>query len=125
MVGFVFAAVNPHRSSLLHVVKRACGCRPYLGKEITVQSSNLPKKHTGKYWPLWQWLTKQPADTLEVSFDDIESIIGFHLPDSCYSHVQHWHGYKGSAVSRAIVDAGWKSHNVDLKNRRVKFTRSC
>jgi hypothetical protein len=42
-----------------------------------------------------------------VSFADIETVIGMPLPGSCPRHPAHWSSHDGSAVARAIQDAGW------------------
>jgi len=38
--------------------------------------------------------------------------------------VAHWHGYEGSALARAIKDAGWRSRHVDLAAGTVAFVRN-
>ena len=48
-------------------------------------------------------------------------ILGFPLPDSCRSHSPHWYSYAGSAVARAIIDAGWHAANVNLSLESVTF----
>lgn len=74
-------------------------------------------EHGGKYRPLWQWLRERPDRKVTVSFAEIEAAIGMPLPPSCRRHVAHWHSYEGSAVARAIGDAGWRASNVDLTPR--------
>jgi hypothetical protein len=59
-----------------------------------------------------------------MSFSQIERILGFPLPPSSRKHLPHWYGYKGSAVARAIGDAGWKATKVDLNAQTVVFVRS-
>lgn len=48
---------------------------------------------------------------------------GFGLPDSCRNYEAHWYGYDGSAVARAIADAGWKATHVNLTAPTVTFVR--
>lgn len=81
------------------------------------------QEHQGKYRPLWSWLKDQEGRTLRVRFVDIEERLGFKLPPSSRKHQAHWHSYDGSAVVRAIVDAGWRAHRVDLANETVVFTQ--
>jgi hypothetical protein len=64
------------------------------------------RAHTGKYRPLWEWLLQQERREIQISFSDLERQAGITLPDSCRAHPAHWHSYQGSAVVRAIVDAG-------------------
>jgi hypothetical protein len=88
------------------------------------QQSHTVREHTGKYRPLWEWLTRQPGDEIKTTFAAIENVLDFPLPRSSRDHLPHWYGYKGSAVARAIIDAGWRAHNVDLKAETVTLTRS-
>lgn len=77
--------------------------------------------HSGKYRPLWEWLLRQDHRPISVSFADIEGVLGFQLPDSCRSYPAHWHSYSGSAVARAIIDAGWRAHQVQVNAGTVTF----
>ena len=70
--------------------------------------------HTGKYRPLWAWLRTQERRERQVAFTEVERVLSFPLPDSSRSHVAHWYSYQGSAVARAIIDAGWHASGVDL-----------
>lgn len=72
------------------------------------------RAHTGKYRPLWEWLLQQERREIRISFSDLEREAGITLPESSRAHVAHWHSYQGSAVVRAIVDAGWHAERVDL-----------
>jgi hypothetical protein len=81
------------------------------------------RDHTGKYRDLWVWLVEQKVDEVTVTFSDVEQILGFKLPPSSREHLPHWHGYKGSAVARAIIDAGFRSRNVDLAGERLTLVR--
>ena len=85
-------------------------------------SSLATAAHTGKYAPLHRWLLSQPQGPISVSFADLEEIMGFPLPYSCRDHVPHWHSYAGSAVARAIIDAGWKASRVNLRDETLTLT---
>lgn len=80
-------------------------------------------EHTGKYRPLWTWLIRQPESPVTASFATIEEILGFPLPPSSRRHLPHWYGYDGTAVGRAIRDAGWRARHVDLEAETVIFER--
>lgn len=86
-------------------------------------ASRHRREHHGKYRPLWSWLSAQDREEVTMTFDEIETVLGFGLPPSSRRHQPHWHSYDGSAVVRAIVDAGWKAHNVDIAAERVTFAR--
>lgn len=87
-------------------------------------SRRASASHEGKYRPLWEFLRGSKESRLQMSFDEVEQVLGFPLPPSSRDHHPHWYGYKGSAVARAIIDAGWKAHNVDLVNEQVTFVRT-
>ena len=70
--------------------------------------------HTGKFRALWTWLLEQERREIRISFRDLEQRSGIVLPESCYKHPPHWYSYQGSAVARAIIDAGWHASRVDL-----------
>ena len=58
---------------------------------------------------------------IRISFPDLERQAGITLPESSRAHVAHWHSYQGSAVVRAIVDAGWHAARVDLNAAMVSL----
>jgi hypothetical protein len=80
-------------------------------------SSIASASHTGKYSPLHRWLQTHERTTMSVTFAEVEEVLGFPLPNSCRNHVPHWHSYEGSAVARAIIDAGWKASRSTLTNK--------
>lgn len=86
--------------------------------------SDMPtgeRAHVGKYRPLWEWLFRQERQEIRIKFADLERQAGISLPDSCRNHPAHWHSYQGSAVVRAIVDAGWHAERVDLNAGMVSL----
>jgi hypothetical protein len=87
-------------------------------------SAAAARGHSGKYAPLYRWLLAQGASTLTLTFGEVEEVLGFPLPNSCRQHVPHWHSYDGSAVARAIVDAGWKASRVHLADEQLTLVRT-
>jgi len=79
--------------------------------------------HEGKYRELWQWLRQQEDDRIDVTFDQVEAILGLPLPPSSRAHLVHWYGYDGTAVGRAIRDAGWRPRKVNLASETLTFLR--
>lgn len=77
--------------------------------------------HHGKYRALWAHLVARDDRYLDMTFVEIERVLGFSLPASSRKHLPHWYGYTGSAVARAIIDAGWKATNVDLNAGTVRL----
>ncbi len=81
------------------------------------------REHGGKYRPLWNWLRFQETSPVTATFGEIETVLGFPLPPSSRRHLPHWYGYEGTAVGRAIRDAGWRARHVDLDAETVLFER--
>lgn len=73
----------------------------------------------GKYHALTEWLKSQPRQSMDVSFRDIEQVLGFRLPPSSRQYVAHWHGSAGSRLGTAIREAGWRARLVDLRAERL------
>jgi hypothetical protein len=80
--------------------------------------------HAGKYRALWAWLRDQPGERLPVRFTEIEEVIGMPLPPSCRKHPAHWSSYEGSAVARAIRDAGWAATSVNVEHEQLVLARA-
>lgn len=79
--------------------------------------------HTGKYRQLWRWLQDQGRDEISLTFADVEQVLGMPLPESARRHPTLWYGYEGTALGRAIRDAGWRASQVNLPDETVLFIR--
>jgi hypothetical protein len=79
----------------------------------------------GKYDPLRQYLEGQNADVIEVTFSQLESILGFPLPRSAHDHQAWWanetHGSHSHA--RSWQEAGWETRGVNPSVGKVRFQR--
>lgn len=109
------------------VPRAAAGTAPGPSANPTAPLATGPatvRPHAGKYAPLYRWLRAQDVTTLTLTFGDVEEVLGFPLPNSCRQHVPHWHSYDGSAVARAIVDAGWKASRVHLTTEELTLVRT-
>lgn len=89
--------------------------------EVASRAEPTSVDHTGKYRPLWEWLCQQERREIRIRFADLEREAGVSLPDSCRAHLPHWYGYQGSAVARAIIDAGWHAERVDLNTQLLSL----
>lgn len=85
----------------------------------------------GKYGPLQDWLTGQATHTalgneIQVSFNELESIIEDSFPDTARKHRAWWANDYTSPQRQSIfwLRAGWKVENVDLLSETVTFKRS-
>lgn len=74
-----------------------------------------------KYDALFLHLSKS-GGTVEVSFDEIEGILGFPLPASARRHPAWWSNSGGTHVqSTAWMAAGYRTEDVDVVAGSVRF----
>jgi hypothetical protein len=79
----------------------------------------------GKYEPLTEFLRKQRTDRVAVTFSEIERIVGFKLPSSALHHRAWWsNNPSNSVMTKAWLEAGYQSEQVDMAGRRLVFSRS-
>jgi hypothetical protein len=90
---------------------------------LTASQRSAQAEHAGKYRALWAWLLTLPGDRVPATFAQIEEITGMPLPPSCRTHAAHWSSYEGSAVARAIHDAGWGAREVSIPAEHLVFQR--
>jgi hypothetical protein len=80
----------------------------------------------GKYAALYRHLIGRSGAEWQVTFSDLERLLGFPLPDSARVH-RPWWGNQGErgGHSHALAweMAGWKTSAVDMANERVVFVR--
>lgn len=102
--------VRPKRPSPVRKAGPTAGCGP--GK--------------GKYAPLGDYLRSAP-DAVNLSFAEMEKILGAHLPASAHDYRPWWANHEGankSPQSRAWQDAGFRVDSVRLgRNGSVRFLR--
>ncbi len=79
----------------------------------------------GKYEPLTEFLRLQPRDRIAMTFSEIERIVGFKLPASAVEHRAWWsNNPSNSVMTKAWLDAGFQSEQVDMAGRKLIFSRS-
>jgi hypothetical protein len=78
-----------------------------------------------RYEPLAQFLAAQKADVWEASFEEIEARLGAPLPESAYKYPAWWANQVGPGHSqtRGWRSVGWRTCDLDLERRRVRFER--
>lgn len=76
-----------------------------------------------KYIKLTLFLGEREADRWEASFEDVEDILGFALPQSARQYPAWW-ANQGRAQSAAWQSVGWISAAVDVDRERVTFIRA-
>lgn len=80
-----------------------------------------------KYLPLEEWFRNRPAKakTIELTFAQVEEILGNPLPKSATKLTTWWTNVQPKIQSHrtAWLNNGWSVANFDLKTKRVKFVR--
>lgn len=76
----------------------------------------------GKYDALRDHLQRSNEVELDLSFGDVERIIGRALPPSALRHRGFWsNNPDNNVMTRAWLEAGYRTANVDMTWRRVTF----
>jgi hypothetical protein len=74
-----------------------------------------------KYDPLSRHLTRSKG-AVELSFDDLEEVLGFALPRSARRYPAWWSNSEGSHVqAKAWLGAGYRTEDVNIAQERVRF----
>jgi DNA-binding XRE family transcriptional regulator len=77
-----------------------------------------------KYDPLFEYLARQPdTNLLELSFAEIEEILGSALPDSA-KVTRAWWANSQTTQGKAWQEADWLVDDVDFENGLVVFRPS-
>jgi len=81
-----------------------------------------------KYLPLEEWFSKQPhtAKQIEMTFDQVETILGAPLPASATKLKTWWTNVQPKIQSHrtAWLNNGWVVAEFDQQAKRVKFVRA-
>lgn len=79
-----------------------------------------PSRPNSKYAPLYAYLLANGAATRDLTFRQVEEMLGFALPASALKH-RAWWANGGHTHADAWLDAGFAVHRVDLANQIVAF----
>ena len=76
-----------------------------------------------KYAPLTEYLNQLTEPPINLSFHEIEKILGFDLPASAFQHQAWWANEREGTHShaRSWLNASFKTANVDLNTKTVTF----
>jgi CBS domain-containing protein len=80
----------------------------------------------GSYAPLAAHLEVQVADitSVNLSFHQIETILGKELPRSAYEYRAWWSNDPMKPQSAAWLEEGWRTTGVSMTERRLTFVRT-
>src|SRR5262249_33242652 len=77
-----------------------------------------------KYLPLTEHLRKQAFSEVPMTFAEIERVIGGKLPPKAQHHRGWWsNNPSNNVMTKAWLDAGFRSEQVDMTGRRLVFRR--
>jgi hypothetical protein len=77
-----------------------------------------------KYQPLHQHLMGVASDRIRLSFEEIERVLRFSLPNSARQYAPWWANTGGSHIQAdAWMSAGWRTAQVDVPGEQVTFER--
>jgi hypothetical protein len=76
------------------------------------------------YDPLGQYLKRNAASRIPMTFRDVEGVIGKKLPASAYRHRSWWaNEARGHSHAKAWLSAGYRTEQVDMDGHRLVFVR--
>jgi hypothetical protein len=81
-------------------------------------------KSHAKYFPLYDYLRREEADTLSLTFTEIERLIDDALPPTARTRRAFWSNRKvGAHQAAAWMESGYHVIEVDIETERVTFGR--
>jgi hypothetical protein len=95
--------------------------------EIAVEAApKQQRRMSGIYKPLHAYLEQRYADIAVLTFEQIESLLGFALPDRARTHDEWWAGSGTDSAASGHADA-WRltgrTATPNLQARTVAFER--
>ena len=83
----------------------------------------MNKPPSSKYRPLTRHLRAQAGDSVRMTFGEIERVIGGKLPPSAASRAWCSNNPSNDVMTKAWLEAGFESEQVDLSGRKLVFRR--
>lgn len=78
-----------------------------------------------KYTPLNSFLASRASQEVPMSFHEIEKVIDAPLPPVAFKHRAWWsNNPSNSVITRAWLDAGYKTERVDMGGQKLVFRRA-
>ena len=80
----------------------------------------------GKYAPIFFHLENLSKNEFPTTFEELETILGFDLPDSARIHRPWWanQGMRGGHSHALTWEmAGWKTSQVDMEGEKLVFKK--
>ena len=93
---------------------------------VSAPEDEEEKGPQGSYAPVAAYLEGQPANanSLTLSFQEIERILRKELPRSAYEYRAWWSNDPTKPQSAAWLDEGWRTTSLSMTDRRLTFVRT-
>ena len=79
----------------------------------------------GKYEPLGEFLRRQQADEVAMTFAEIERVIGAKLPPNSPNYPAWWsNNPTNNVMTKVWLNAGFRTEQVDVRSRKLVFRRA-
>ena len=75
-----------------------------------------------KYYPIGKYLEKTNREVISLSFEQIEDILGFSLPNSAFNH-KAWWGNGGHIQAEAWMNYGYRTYSVNPQSGCINFKK--
>lgn len=62
-------------------------------------------------------------DYIELTFEQIEAIIGQKLSVSAYKYPAYWYPSETHTITLSWINVGYEMNKLDLKGRKVTYTK--
>lgn len=92
-----------------------------LEESLVVAGKMKPARNTAKYIGLTRYLRQDKRPRITLSFEEIENIVGFKLPESAYIHQPFWANTSSHSVAYSWMQVGYMARSLDLENKKVTF----
>lgn len=88
------------------------------------ETSVAHKPVRGRYAPLYRYFLEAEDDSVNLTFAEVEDILGAQLPASAREHRSVWANSEGSFLGRIWLRAGWHLERIDMRREEVRFERA-
>lgn len=93
----------------------------FLEESLVIAGKMKPARNTAKYIGLTRYLRQEKRPRITLSFKEIESIVGFKLPESAYIHQPFWANTSSHSVAYSWMQVGYMARSLDLENQKITF----
>lgn len=92
-------------------------------QDAAEDTNRTQDEYQGEYSPLKDHLRTVSDDEIELSFSEIEEILGTSLPNSAHKY-DAWWSNGGKNHSYAWLDVGWRVDERNFTDQTIRFVRA-